>query len=125
MVEIGLVTDDIGPMVHFYTNVLGLPYLGEITYPGGSQHRYSCGTAIVKILRFDDPPSVMLHPGGPYAGAKGVRYLTFKIENVSQFVEEVRAAGFVIPQEPVRFAPDLTVGFVQDPDGNWIELYGP
>ena len=124
MIETGIVTDNIEPMVSFYKEVLGLPFLEEVRYPGGSQHRFSCGTAIVKILRFDVPPTVGLPPGGPSGGAKGVRYLTFKIQNVRQIVEEVRAAGYGVPQEPFQFAPDLMVAFVQDPDGNWIELYG-
>jgi catechol 2,3-dioxygenase-like lactoylglutathione lyase family enzyme len=51
--------------------------------------------------------------------------MSFSVTNLRQVVAEVRAAGHQVPVDVTVFSPELGYAYVADPDGNWIELYGP
>lgn len=123
MVEIGIVTNNVEAMLHYYREVLGLPYREHIEYPGGSQHRFACGDSVVKLVSWDQPAKEM-RSGDPKL-ATGMRYISLAVANLRQVVAEVRAAGFPVPTDVTEFGPSFGFAFVEDPDGNWIELYGP
>jgi catechol 2,3-dioxygenase-like lactoylglutathione lyase family enzyme len=134
MVEVGIVTDNTEEMLRFYRDILGLPYIEHLTYPEGSQHRFAIGDSILKLAKFNNPASIKAASGGPFGGAQGMRYFSLPVKNVRQMVEEVRAAGYAPMTEVREFAsqtpqayaaPALSFAFIADPDGNWIELYGP
>lgn len=125
-VEIGLVTTNLKPMVEFYENFLGLPFQGDLDFPGGTMRRYGLGSNVLKLVTLDEPPVA-----GPVAGggpaAAGIRYFTIVVANVTATAEQVKAAGYDVAQELAEFAPVPGMGwmFVADPDGNWVELVGP
>lgn len=125
VVEIGIVSDNVDAMLKFYRDTLGLTYQGHLSYPGGSQHRLSWGDAILKIVTNAEPSPTASPPGGPHAGVHGYRYISFSVTNLREVVAEARAAGHRIPVDVTVFSPELGFAYVADPDGNWIELYGP
>jgi catechol 2,3-dioxygenase-like lactoylglutathione lyase family enzyme len=125
MIEVGIVTDNTDAMLRFYRDVLGLPFLAELKYPGGSQQRFSCGDSVLKLATFDHASKNPSPPGGPFGGVQGMRYISFMVKNLRQIVSDVRAAGYNVPTEPTEFSAGNSFAFIQDPDGNWIELYGP
>lgn len=124
--ELGLVTTNLAPMVEFYETFLGLPYQGDLDFPGGTMKRYAMGKNVLKLVTLDEPPAGPAIPGGGPA-APGIRYFTLMVANVTTAAEQVRAAGYEIAQELAEFAPVPGMGwmFVADPDGNWVELVGP
>lgn len=124
MVEVGIVTTQLDTMLHFYRDVLGLPYKEDLRFPGGYQHRLQCGDSIIKLVSLDPAPSGRA-PEGAFGVATGVRYLSFPVTNLREVVEEVRQAGHDVPNGVMEFAPSFGFTMFQDPDGNWIELFGP
>jgi catechol 2,3-dioxygenase-like lactoylglutathione lyase family enzyme len=125
-VEIGLVTTNLGPMVAFYENFLGLPFQLDLDFPGGTMKRYLIGDNTLKLVTYDQPPPAQLTLGGGRAQT-GVRYLSLVVKNVTEAAEQVRAAGYEITEPLVEFTamPGIGYFFVADPDGNWVELAGP
>jgi catechol 2,3-dioxygenase-like lactoylglutathione lyase family enzyme len=125
-IEIGLVTSNLAPMVDFYEKFLGLPFQGDLDFPGGTMKRYSIGNNVLKLVTLDKPPAAPATPGGGPAAA-GIRYYTLVVANVTTVAEQIKAAGYETAQELAEFAPVPGMGwmFVADPDGNWVELVGP
>ena len=125
-IEVGLVTTNLGPMVDFYEKFLGLPYQGDLDFPGGTMKRYAVGNNVLKLITLDEPPAAPAVPGGGPAAA-GIRYYTLVVTNVTTAAAQGKDAGYEIAQELAEFAPVPGMGwmFVADPDGNWVELVGP
>ena len=125
-IEVGLVTTNLGPMVDFYEKFLGLPYQGDLDFPGGTMKRYAVGNNVLKLITLDEAPAAPAAPGGGPAAA-GIRYYTLVVTNVTTAAAQVQDAGYEIAQELAEFAPVPGMGwmFVADPDGNWVELVGP
>lgn len=125
-VEIGVVTTNLDAMVAFYEGCLGLPFQGDLDFPGGTMKRYTLGSNVLKLVVLDEPPAAPTVRGGGPAQA-GIRYITALVTNVTAAQEQIAAAGHEIVQPAAEFAPVPGMGwmFVADPDGNWIELVGP
>lgn len=125
-VEIGVVTTNLEAMVGFYEGFLGLPYQGDLDFPGGTMKRYAVGKNVLKLVTLDQPPAAPAAPGGGPAQA-GIRYFTLMVSNLSETAKQVTEAGYQTPQPLAEFAPVPGMGwmFVADPDGNWVELVGP
>jgi catechol 2,3-dioxygenase-like lactoylglutathione lyase family enzyme len=125
-VEIGVVTTNMGPMVEFYENFLGLPPQGELAFSHGIQRRYALGQSVLKLVAYDEAPAERAVAGGGRA-QEGIRYFTL-------FVKDIAAVAVLIEESPYELVEPLTEFapvpgwswlFVADPDGNWIELVGP
>jgi catechol 2,3-dioxygenase-like lactoylglutathione lyase family enzyme len=123
-IEIGIVTTNMAAMRDFYENLVGLPYQEQLDFPGGTMHRYQCGANVLKLVAYDKPPGHANNPGGGEA-ATGLRYFTLMVENLSEFIEEVKQADHTIAKDVTPFGADIGFAFVEDPDGNWLELAGP
>jgi predicted enzyme related to lactoylglutathione lyase len=124
-VEIGIVVADLDGASEFYGDVLGLEYVGDLALPGGTMKRFQHGDAIVKLVRFDDPPKLANPPSGLLGGATGLRYLTIQVTDVDVSVERCRAAGRTVAIPTFEFQPGIRVAIVEDPEGNWVELTQP
>lgn len=122
-VEIGVVTTNMSAMRAFYGDLLGLKYESELTFPGGHMHRYHLGGAIIKLVSYDDAPAKDVIPGGGFS-AKGYRYISMGVNGLSAWFKELKASGVEIPVDVTAFADGIGFGFIADPDGNWIEVFG-
>ena len=119
--DVGVFVRDVPGCLRFYTETLGLPKAGEVTFPGGRiQHRLQVGKTLLKLMEFTE--------GAPPAGPRdrmaqsGIRYLTIRIRNLRETVAALEAQGVPI-SVPVREArPGVWIAMVEDPDGNTIEL---
>jgi catechol 2,3-dioxygenase-like lactoylglutathione lyase family enzyme len=119
--DVGVFIRDVPGCLRFYSETLGLPKQGEVTFPGGRiQHRFHVGKTLLKLMEFTE--------GAPPAGPRdrmaqsGIRYLTVKIRNLRETVAALEAQGVPVPV-PVREArPGVWIAMVEDPDGNTIEL---
>jgi catechol 2,3-dioxygenase-like lactoylglutathione lyase family enzyme len=121
--EFGIVTHNMEAMRHFYENVVGLNYQEKITFSGGYMHRYHFGSAILKLVAATPPPK-MTNPQGAAMSATGYRYATLVVANLSNFVAEVETAGFNA-SKITDFGNGIGFAFIEDPDGNQLELAGP
>ena len=122
-VEIGVVTTNMNDMRQFYGETLGLKYESELAFPGGIMHRYHLGAAIIKLVSYDTPPEHEVSAGGGFS-AKGYRYISMGVSGLSAWFKDLKARGVEIPVEVTPFADGIGFGFIADPDGNWIEVFG-
>lgn len=123
-VEIGIVTNNPEPMRHFYHSVLGFEPMGELSYPGGCQYRYQQGNNIIKLVVLTQAPP---HAGqmATMAEATGIRYISFGVKGLRDTVQKLLQLGVSVPVAVTEFSPEIGFAFISDPDGNWIELFGP
>ena len=119
-IEIGIVVRDADTSLAFYRDVLGLEYLGDLTFPGNHMWRFQAGKSVVKLLA-QDPVPVASNPPGDVA-ASGFRYLSLFVANIEEVVADVEAAGCPIAIPITEFQPGARFAFVEDPEGNRIEL---
>ena len=120
-VDIGIVTNDPGPMLGFYRGVVGLVPDGETPLPGGVSYRLRCGTTVVKLLALRKPLPARSAPGGIYAST-GLRYWTISVPDVTVLLADCETAGVPVAVPLTEYAPGRRMVIVEDPDGNWVEF---
>jgi predicted enzyme related to lactoylglutathione lyase len=76
------------------------------------------------LIILSPTPAGKVLAGGPWQ-ADGIRYYSLAVANLREVVEAVRAAGLQIPTEITEINPAFGFAFITDPDGNWIEMFGP
>lgn len=120
--QVGVVPVDLDASLAFYRDVVRLPYEGTRAVPEGrTLHLFAAGDAVVKLLETPDPPKHRA-PGGAFADATGIRWLTLDIDDLDAIVQRGAAAGVGVQLAPTVLRPGLRVAIVEDPDGNAIEL---
>jgi lactoylglutathione lyase len=117
-IEIGIFVRDREKSLAFYRDVLGLEYLGDLTFPGNHMWRFQAGKSVVKLLESDPLPEA----ANPIGDATGFRYLSLYVANIDEVVADVQAAGCEIVIGVTEFQPGSRFAFVTDPEGNRIEL---
>ena len=121
-IDLGIVTRNGDAMVGFYRDLLGFREEPSTPFPmGGVMYRLWCGDSLIKIV-VPDPAPETDPPAGPIASATGYRYWTMRVDNLAEVMAECEAAGvkIVVPLREAR--PGVTIGMVEDPDGNWVEF---
>lgn len=122
-IDLGIIVTDSEKALAFYVGVLGFEHQADTPMPiggGGTMHRLMCGESMIKLIKFDtDPPAAA--PGG-LTGATGMRYFTMQVTNLSEMLAGCVAAGVpvAVPESEIR--PGVSIGMVEDPDGNWVEF---
>jgi catechol 2,3-dioxygenase-like lactoylglutathione lyase family enzyme len=121
-VDIGIIVSDGPKSVAFYRDVLGLTYVGDNPMPvgGGTMYRLMAGESMIKLVQPDPVPTVAAEPGAIDA-ARGIRYITFSVDDIDAAVAACRQAGAVVLTE-AEVMPGVRIALVQDPDGNTVEF---
>jgi lactoylglutathione lyase len=73
-----------------------------------------------KLLEMDPAP-VGANPPGDVVST-GLRYLSLYVSNIDDVVSECKAYGCTIAIDVMEFQPGAKFAFVEDPEGNRIEL---
>jgi glyoxylase I family protein len=121
-IDIGIITKNVGPMLKFYRDTLGLTQDGEMDLGGGGRITpLKCGSTIIKLVAPGKAPPAEA-PSGGVMGATGYRYWTITVSNIEEATNECAKAGFSIPVPVNEFQPGVRMSMIEDPDGNWIEL---
>ncbi|MCP4754377.1 MAG: VOC family protein [Proteobacteria bacterium] len=121
-IDLGIITKDADRALAFYRDTLGLKPVGEMPMPGGgTMYRLNCGTSQIKIIVHGKEPAAVAPPGG-MRGATGYRYWTISIDNLEEAVKTCEDAGYKIVMPVTEIRPGVSISFVEDPDGNWVEL---
>ncbi len=123
-IDLGIVIRDSEASLKFYRDTLGFEHVADIPMPlggGGTMHRLNCGDTLVKLVRFDKVPE-QSNPSGGLVGGTGYRYFTMIVSNLVEVMGQVESTGYkvVVPIREAR--PGVTIGMVEDPDGNWVEF---
>jgi lactoylglutathione lyase len=119
-IEIGVVVHDADRSLEFYRDVLGLPYLGDLDFGVARMWRFQAGTSVVKLLRFHEEPTAANPPGE--VNATGYRYMSLFVSNLEDLVADVERFGGQVAIPVTEFQPGSRFAFVEDPEGNRIEL---
>ena len=124
VIEVGIVTGNPERALSFYRDFLGFPYLEEIRFPGGCYHRLAIGESVLKLFFLEAHPSPTRPVGGgPAGGTGGFRYVSFPVENLNEIVSEAGSRGYKVAVPVKEHSPTVSYAFLEDPDGNWIELF--
>jgi lactoylglutathione lyase len=117
----GIRVTDLERSVRFYTEGLGLREMGRGRMSHGGQ-----------FVGLEDPEThaeleLNVYPSdSPYATAyspgEGLDHLGFVVPDARAAIERLRAMGARVAVEPWREAGRCWIGFVEDPDGIWVEV---
>lgn len=121
-IDLGIVVRDADAALKFYRDTLGLVEEPATPFPGGGKmYRLRCGTTLIKLVAPAVVPDARPEPGG-IPNASGYRYWTISVSNLDEVMGQCEAGGYkvVVPKTEVR--PGVTIGIVEDPDGNCVEF---
>lgn len=122
-IDLGIVITDSERALAFYVGVLGFEHQADTPMPiggGGTMHRLMCGDSMIKLVKLTNTPQAAA-PGG-IPGATGMRYFTMQVTNLTEMMATCAEAGvkIAVPESEIR--PGISIGMVEDPDGNWVEF---
>lgn len=123
-VDIGIIVTDSEKALGFYRDILGMDHEGDIPMPiggGGVMHRMRCGAALIKLVCFETTPEERPYPGQLHE-ATGYRYFTIHAKNVGEVMDMCAAADVPIVIPAMEIRGGVTIGMVNDPDGNVVEF---
>ncbi len=130
----GFVVKDIDKSVAFYKEVIGLEVAREIEREGDAPSQ---------LLGYDDMhyKAALLNMGGGHKleliqymnpeptdrpteerNVLGASHLAFMVDDMQATFERILSGGGQKLNAPVEVAPSRVCCYLQDPDGNWIEL---
>jgi catechol 2,3-dioxygenase-like lactoylglutathione lyase family enzyme len=125
-IDVGIIVQDADRALAFWRDTLGFPVddVRQLPDGAGAQYRLRCGASLVKLMVLTTPPAP--GAGGPPLSLGGFRYVTIFVDNLDEIVESCRAAGYTIAVEP-KISPIFPnrIAFIEDPDGNSVELFEP
>ena len=142
--HVNLVVTDMPRMLAFYRDVLGFTVTKQVTISGdwiGKTVGLDDVSAEVvyldlpsgpriELLRFLSPDAIRV-PGVDRPNAIGLRHMAFKVDDVDETMNKLRAAGVeffsdvqTVPDSQVTYAGGVRKRLVyfRDPEGNILEL---
>ena len=118
---VGIRVTDLGRSIDFYTNVLGMKVSGRSKIEQtkgetvGLQTEKDGFTLELNYYGKDSPYNTK------YVVGEGLDHLSFKVDDLDKALEEAKKAGhrtiLQMKADGGRWA------YIEDPDGNWIELF--
>lgn len=122
-IDLGIIIRDSERSLAFYRDLLGFEHVADVPMPlggGGTMHRLNCGDTLVKLVKYDQVPE--RDGSGGITAATGLRYFTMIVSNLAEIMAELEAAGVPVAVPITEVRPGVTIGMVEDPDGNWVEF---
>lgn len=122
-IDLGIVISDSEKSLAFYRDLLGMEHVADTPMPiagGGTMHRLNCGDTLIKLVKLNTDPEKDGSGGIP--AATGMRYFTMIVSNLSEIMTECEAAGIKVAVPITEVRAGVTIGMVEDPDGNWVEF---
>ena len=130
----GIVVEDMERALVFYRDVLGLQVLGRRERDGGPISDVvgdeDCHLTIADVGAGDGCVLGLIQYINPGPGRRpteersvlGGSHVAFNVEDISRTYEDLLRGGAQSLNAPVEVAAGKTVCYLQDPEGNWIEL---
>ncbi len=138
MDHVGVVVDDLAGAIEFFVG-LGLELQGEAEVEGSWVDRViglegvradiamlqtRDGQARVELSKFH-APSDGGEEGYPQANARGIRHISFAVEDLEGVVADLRARGTELVGELERYEDRFRLCYVRGPEGIIVELAEP
>ena len=122
-IDLGIVISDSERSLAFYRDLLGFEHVADIPMPiggGGTMHRLNCGDTLLKLIKFDDNPDG--EGSGGISASTGLRYFTMIVSNLEEIMAQCEEAGTKVAVPLTEVRAGVSIGIVEDPDGNWVEF---
>ncbi len=124
LVYTGIRVTDLARSLRFYVDGLGLVEKGRGTMSHGGTFvgLEDPGTHVSLELNF--------YPTGspfavPYVAGDGLDHLGVEVDDALATIERLTRFGGTVVLPPWREHDRYWIGFVADPDGNWVEVQSP
>jgi lactoylglutathione lyase len=121
---VGLRVTDLERSIRFYTEGLGLVEKGRGSMSHGGTFVGLVDPETKVELELNWYPSGSLY-AGPYVAGEGLDHLGCEAPDVRAMIDRLVRAGGAVRVEPWVERGRYLIGFVADPDGNWVEVQGP
>ncbi len=122
-IDLGIVTRDAEAALKFYRDTLGFKAIGEMPMPGtGTMHMLLCGRSMIKVVELEKEPKGDAPAPGGIRGAIGYRYWTISVSNLAEMLAACESGGYKVVVPETELQPGVSIGMVEDPDGNWVEF---
>lgn len=119
--DVGLVANDRQAALAFWSEMLGFPQLGEISFPGMTVIRLGVGDAVLRIVVPDQPVEALAHQGG-FMRQTGLRYITLQVRNLEDICALAQERGYPLAHAPREIRPGTWVAQIEDGAGTTVEL---
>ena len=125
MLHTGFVVSDLAESVTFYRDVVGLKVVAERERDGGPITEivgYDNAHLKIALMQMDDvrPEGESRHTNE--RNAQGSTHLAFSVANIEETFELMLSRGAHKLNSPVEIGDGRKICYLQDPDGNWLEL---
>ncbi|MCI4368063.1 MAG: VOC family protein [Thermoplasmata archaeon] len=123
LIYVGIRVTDLERSVKFYTGALGLKERkrGKMSHGGLWVGLIDPVTSVSLELNWY-PPDSPFH--SPYTPGEGLDHIGFEVPDAKATIRAVIAAGGELAVAPWLEDGRYWIGFVKDPDGNWLEIQG-
>ena len=118
--HIHLIAQDVERTVDWYCRVLGARVVFEGAFRGSSV-RY-IEVAGMTFIIFGRLEGETLSEPGPVRPGYGVDHFGFAVDDLSQTIAEIEAAGGNVIEGPLTVRPGLDIAYIEGPDSVRIEL---
>ncbi|MGP8078552.1 MAG: VOC family protein [Thermoplasmata archaeon] len=124
LVYVGLRVTDLDRSRRFYTEGLGLVAgaPGRMSHGGTYVSLKDPGTGAQLELNYYPPGNRF---ATPFAAGEGLDHLGFDVTDARATIARLRAMGAKVAVEPWLEQGRYWIGFVEDPNGLWIEVQSP
>jgi catechol 2,3-dioxygenase-like lactoylglutathione lyase family enzyme len=135
MDHVGIVVDDLAAATEFFAE-LGLELHGEGAVEGRAVDRVvgldgvrtqlammqtPDGNGRLELVKFHSPPS-QGDDGHAPANARGIRHITFAVEDIDAVVARLRARGGELVGEVENYEDTYLLCYIRGPEGIIVEL---
>ena len=134
MYHSGVVVLDLDRAIEFYRDAVGLKLQGTFEFAGTATGQVvgyedvKLRTAnletpdgqVIELLQYISPPA--RQRPSEERSLQGASHLGFRVEDIDTTFETLLAKGGIKLNAPVEESPGVKVCYLQDPEGNWIEL---
>lgn len=119
--DVGLVANDRQAALAFWSEMLGFPVLGEVSFPGMTVIRLGVGDAVLRIVVPEQPVAALASEGG-FLQQTGLRYVTLQVRNLKDIYAMAGARGYPTPHAPREIRPGTWAAQIEDGAGTTVEL---
>lgn len=128
--HVGITVSDLNRAIDFYKNVLGLEVGERWEFESdatlGSSMRLPRKVAFIKVddsrlELLDHAERTKARPEGLPGTTVGIHHIAFAVDGIHDYASALQKKGIRFNTGPVDIK-DLTVAFLEDPDGNMLEL---
>ena len=134
--HVSISTNNFEKMLHFYRDLIGLPFSASYDWEPGNQPADSvvglknssvrtallrAGNTFVEIFQYLNPVGKDSIPNRPACDA-GITHICFDVINVDEEYERLLDTGITFHTPPVDVGGVVRTTYGRDPDGNIFEL---